>query len=236
MLDLFCGAGGAGRGYANAGFRLHGVDIRKIRIHYPYEYTSMDAITFLETQDLSKYTAFHASPPCQPYSKASRDDKYGKKALDMLPRVRQLLKATGKPYIIENVEGAPLRKGDTVKLCGSAFPPLKVIRHRLFESNIPSLKGTTCAHDSFGPKIYPRVNGFSKTETYSVTYHSYLTVVGNRHKGDVSAEVRREAMGIDWEMSDREVVQAIPPPYTEYLGKQLMEHLGVREHAKQGEA
>ena len=137
----------------------------------------------------------------------------------MLPRLRELLQATGKPYIIENVPGAPLV--DPVRVCGSAFPSLKVMRHRIFESNVP-LKGTVCDHDSFGPPIYPRVQSFSGKPV--ITMHSYMTVTGNVRKGGCTAEQWKEGMGIDW-MTIRTLVQAIPPPYTEFLGKQLLEHI-----------
>ena len=48
--------------------------------------------------------------------------------------MRERLLAAGVPYVIENVKGAPLL--DPIVLCGTMFPGLRVLRHRLFESNV----------------------------------------------------------------------------------------------------
>ena len=127
LLDLFCGAGGAAMGYHRAGFDVVGVDINP-QPHYPFTFHQGDAMTW----PLDGFDAIHASPPCQHYAavtrwRGSRDDHP-----DLLPAIRDRLDATGLPWVIENVPGAPMR-ADLV-LCGSAFG-LTVRRHRWFESN-----------------------------------------------------------------------------------------------------
>ena len=138
ILDLFCKAGGAAKGYYEAGFEVLGVDIEP-QPNYPYDFIQMDAIEFLKTQDLSKFDAIHASPPCQAHSKcrqlseARNNGKYGEHK-DFICVTRELLDEIGKPYIIENVDGAPLI--NPIALYGSQFDNLYTQRKRLFESNI----------------------------------------------------------------------------------------------------
>jgi len=207
ILDIFCGAGGASKGYHVAGFDVEGVDIKHGK-RYPFSYHRMDFHT-LEVKMLQKYDFVHASPPCQTFSITKNLRKAQGKStnkLDLLAPTRALLQASGVPYVIENVPGAPLI--DPVLICGSAFN-LKVRRHRLFESNLP-LKGTTCNHKTQGRPV--GIYGSMKDEIPNGgrTAHSMLEA--------------NEAMGIDW-MIWSELVEAIPPHYTEYLGKQLLERL-----------
>jgi DNA (cytosine-5)-methyltransferase 1 len=136
ILDLFCGAGGAGMGYHRAGFDVVGVDLAP-QPHYPFEFSQSDALAWLDyplTLGL-RFDAIHASPPCQAYSAMSAcrpglADQYP----DLVAPTRELLEATGLPYVIENVPRAPLR--DPVTLCGHMFG-LPLYRHRLFEANFP---------------------------------------------------------------------------------------------------
>ena len=138
ILDLYCKAGGAAKGYYDAGFEVVGVDIEP-QPNYPYDFIHMDAIEFLKTQDLSKFDAIHASPPCQAHSKcrqlskARNNGQYGDHK-DFIAVTRELLDKIGKPYIIENVQGAPLI--NPIALYGSQFDNLYTQRKRLFESNI----------------------------------------------------------------------------------------------------
>lgn len=138
ILDLFCKAGGAGEGYHRAGFEVAGVDIFP-QPNYPYTFFQSDAIEFLKTNDLSEFDAIHASPPCQAHTKAQalskgrNNGKYGEHP-DFIPQTREILKKIGKPYIIENVDGAPLV--NPIALYGSQFKNLYTQRKRLFESNI----------------------------------------------------------------------------------------------------
>lgn len=140
ILDLFCKAGGAAMGYKQAGFdEIVGVDVVS-QPNYPFEFVCMDAIEFLKTQDLSSFDAIHASPPCQAHSKcrqlseARNGGQYGDHE-DFIARTRELLDEIGKPYIIENVEGSPLK--NPISLYGSQFDNLYTQRRSLFESNIP---------------------------------------------------------------------------------------------------
>ncbi|MGH8010587.1 MAG: DNA cytosine methyltransferase, partial [Candidatus Binatia bacterium] len=148
LLDLFCGAGGAAMGYYNAGFRVIGVDVNPMP-RYPFEFHQYDAFDFLEAYGHG-FDAIHASPPCQHYSDLAHRNGNADDWPDLLSDVRIALASAGRPYVIENVEGAPL--SNPIWLCGVQFPGLRVIRHRGFESNfsIPSLP-----HEKH-PLVYPR--------------------------------------------------------------------------------
>lgn len=207
VLDLFCGAGGASKGYADAGFEVTGVDIKHGK-RYPFTYVRK-SIEDLSLDFVSAFDFIHASPPCQTFS-ITRNLRIaqGKSTnkLDWLPFTRDLLLASGKPYVIENVPGAPLH--NPILLCGSAFG-LKVRRHRLFESNLP-LIGTQCDHKRQGRPV--GIYGSMRDEIPGGGRTAYSM-------GEACA-----AMGIDW-MIWSELVEAIPPSYTAFLGKQIIERL-----------
>ena len=207
ILDIFCGAGGASMGYHEAGFEVEGVDIKHGK-RYPFPYYKLD-FNVLDPEALMVYDFIHASPPCQTFSITKNlRNAQGKSTnkVDLLEPTRKLLQASGVPYIIENVPGAPLI--NPVQVCGSSFG-LKVRRHRLFESNLP-LVGSTCDHKSQGRPV--GIYGSMKDE------------IPKGGKTADSIEQAREAMGIDW-MIWGELVEAIPPAYTKYLGKQILELL-----------
>jgi DNA (cytosine-5)-methyltransferase 1 len=203
LLDLFCGAGGASMGYARAGFEVTGMDIKHGK-RYPFKYIRKNVME-LRPEDLEEYDVIHASPPCQTFS-ATRHlrNAQGKTTSkqDLLAQVRSLLVVSGKPYVIENVKGAPLI--DAVQICGSAFG-LKVRRHRLFESNMP-LKGTECHHAQQGRPV--GIYGSMRDE-----------IPGGRHTAKTMSEAK-DAMGIEW-MIWSELVEAIPPDYTHHIGLQI---------------
>jgi len=207
LLDLYCKAGGASVGYARAGFEVIGVDIKKQK-RYPYQFIQADALDVLADKDfISQFDVIAASPPCQTHSATKHlRNAQGKSTnkVDLIPQTREGLIASGKIYIIENVPGAPLI--DPVVMCGSSFG-LKVRRHRQFESNV-KLTGLSCNHKLQGKPV--GVYGSMRDEIPSG---------GHTAK---SLEEAREAMGIDW-MLWGDLVEAIPPIYTEYLGKQIME-------------
>ena len=146
LLDLFCCAGGAARGYDEAGFDVFGVDIVE-QSNYPYPMIVDNALE-LSSSFLKKFDAIHASPPCQSYSDLAARNRNGDAWPRLVEPVREMLKASGKPYVIENVEGAPLL--DYVVLCGTMFPGLRVIRHRLFESNFPIAVPKHRKHPQYG--------------------------------------------------------------------------------------
>lgn len=204
VLDLFCGAGGASMGYVLAGYDVTGVDIKHGR-RYPWGYIRKDVMT-LTPEDLQGFDLIHASPPCQTYSATKHlRNAQGKTTSkqDLVEPVRELLIASGVPYVIENVEGAPLI--DPVQLCGSAFG-LRVRRHRLFESSMP-LKGTGCNHKEQGKPV--GIYGSMRDE-----------IPGGGHTAKTMDEANH-AMGINW-MIWGELVEAIPPAYTHYIGQQIM--------------
>ncbi len=212
LLDLFCCAGGAGLGYARAGFDVVGVDIEP-RPRYPFTFVQADAMS-LDLSFLQKFDAIHASPPCQSYSDLAKRNKNAEDWPRLIEPVRALLVASGKPYIIENVEGAPLI--NPTVLCGTMFPELRVIRHRLFETNFSVIVPTHHKH----PKVHTfdkRKSHFGKTDEWK----DFVQVTGG---GNCTLAAARDAMGIDW-MSKGEINEAIPPAYTEYIGRQLLAHL-----------
>ena len=192
LLDLCCKAGGAAMGYVRAGFEVVGVDIAP-QPHYPFRFIQADALTF----PLSGYDAYHASPPCQRFSRCKAMRRHEQRIYpDLVAPLRQRVLATGKPYVLENVPGAPLRSPLT--LCGRMFG-LKLLRHRWFESNVLLLSPGGCSHAGLQWR------------------RDFLTVAGHLSgKAEWPA-----AMGIDW-MISAELAQAIPPAYTAYIGCQLL--------------
>ncbi len=195
LLDLFCGAGGCAVGYHRAGFDVVGVDI-KPQPRYPFAFVEGDAIAYLHDADLSSFDAIHASPPCQAFTNARVIHK--RKHPDLLGPTRDLLQKTGLPWVIENVPGAPMR-ADAL-LCGSMFGQRKLIRHRCFEFNEPrAFLLPPCDHAK---------------ETISVFGHG-----GHVYHGVAEW---REIMGIDW-MTRDELAQAIPPAYTKWIGRRIMD-------------
>lgn len=207
LLDLYCKAGGAGKGYYLAGFEVVGVDIEP-QPRYPFEFVQADALDYAASYGW-RFDVIHASPPCQAHSWASAGVRNsGKKEYpDLLPHTRFILNLTGKPYVIENVIGAPMLS--PLVLCGTQFG-LRVFRHRQFESNVFLFApGAKCNHR--GLKV-----GFGEND--------FVSVAGHGGDGSNRFENWRAAMGIDW-MTKTELTQAIPPAYTEFIGRQLLQQL-----------
>jgi DNA (cytosine-5)-methyltransferase 1 len=214
LLDLFCGAGGAAAGYARAGFAVTGVDRLRQR-HYPFAFVRGDALDYLAAHG-REYDLIHASPPCQRYSATgSLPGAHPDWHDDLVGPVRALLVASGVPYIIENVPGAPLRA--PVLLCGTMFAGLRVIRHRLFESGLPLAAPPHPAHTE---RILRRPYAVRLT-SYGGQPGDMVTVAGHQF----SRASGSAAMGIDW-MQRHELAQAVPPAYTEHLGRQALALLG----------
>ncbi len=220
LLDLFCKAGGAGRGYADAGFEVVGVDIEPQR-RYPYEFIQASAFEVLEdAKFMAGFVAVHASPICKVHTdlKAFSAEHH----TNQIPQTRELLEATGLPYVIENVEGAPLT--DPVVLCGSMFG-LGVLRHRLFELGRWKGEQPTCDHagQAAASPMYPVKRYHSGRPV--ITMSPVVGVYGRgQGLGPGEVELWKKAMGIDWMVRD-ELSQAIPPAYTRHLGEQLLDHL-----------
>lgn len=203
LLDLFCCEGGAGVGYADAGFDVVGVDIEP-QPRYPLDFHQGDAVEFLREHG-GEFDAIHASPPCQRWTVAQR--LQGNDHPDFITPIRQLLKDLGKPYVIENVMEAPLI--DPVILCGAMFDGLSVYRHRQFESNFPIVVPEHPQHVAKLTKMGRPVRD-----------GEFMHVVGN-FSGVAKA---RQAMGMPWASRDG-LREAIPPAYTEFIGRQLFRHI-----------
>lgn len=211
LLDLFCGAGGAGMGYFRAGFDVTGIDIKPQK-RYPFEFIQGDALEYLAEYG-SEYDVIHASPPCQVYS-VTNSMSNGNHP-DLVDDTRDLLLATGKPFVIENVPGAPLN--NPVVLCGSMFG-LPLIRHRLFECEPPIwFPPGPCQCSHLYTNASRGISSFAKGATA-------ICVAGNNYVVDDG----RLAMGIDW-MSGDELSQAIPPAYTEFIGKHMIKCIKARQ-------
>ena len=210
-LDLFCGAGGVSKGLANAGFTVEGVDIEN-QPNYPFERWKTCAIRFLKDHLIQKqrYDFYWASPPCQAFTAYKRRKDHVHPKENLIPVVRELLERTGRHYVIENVGGAPLIPEMTVKLCGSMFR-LDVQRHRFFE-NTWGIKQSECNHSVWTPRFAPATNRKNLRKTVEVGVWR------------IPLEVQQKAMGIDW-MNLKELSQAIPPAYSEHIGKDLIQTL-----------
>ena len=203
LLDLFSGAGGCAKGYQLAGFHVTGVDIKAQPRYAGDEFIQGDALKYLAAHG-HEYDAIHASPPCQGYSKARH--LQGNDHPMLVEAARELLQATGKPYVIENVQCAPLI--NPITLVGSMFG-LLTMRPRLFECNFPVpfvlAPPAAAKHAKMGRR--PQEG-------------EYVHAVG--HMSDVAYCGR--ALEIDW-MTQGELAQAIPPSYCKFIGKHLMESL-----------
>ena len=205
-LDLFCCAGGAAMGLHRAGFDVTGVDINP-QPRYPFEFIQGDALA----QDLSQYDFVWASPPCQAHSSLTSLTSKRNNA-DLIPATRAKTKQWGGIYIIENVAARVLE--NPVRLCGTHFG-LHVARHRYFESNVPLVGLGGCDHRG--------------KELYTVLTKSCRKIGDMR--GPSSHEKGKAAMGIDW-MTQHELGEAIPPAYSEYLGRQVIQHIESAREAR----
>lgn len=224
LLDLFCGAGGAAMGYHRAGFDVVGVDNRP-QPHYPFEFVQADALIQLEWLILNgglDFDALHASPPCQRYSTATKRNGTQDEHPDLIAPIRELLKAAGLPYVIENVEGAPLIEPWLV--CGTErglrADGYRLRRHRLFEANWPLVTpGCGCTPQATWGVPVMDVTGGGPTKARRRDGGG-----GRPFKG--TADQARAIMGMPW-ATKAELNEAIPPAYTELIGHQLMQHLRV---------
>lgn len=207
LLDLFCGAGGAAMGYHRAGFDVVGVDINP-QPNYPFEFHRGDALAYLAEHGRG-FDAIHASPPCQAFTLAAAGGvRKSAGHPELIEPVRALLRNIGAPYAIENVPQAPLV--DPVTLCGTSFG-LPIIRHRSFECST-FFMAPTC-----GYRPTARVS-HGGTTTYPYARKSW------------GPAWRKHVLPVVWPwMTVRESGQAIPPAYTEFIGRQLLDH--IREAA-----
>lgn len=206
VLDLFCGAGGASMGLHRAGFEVVGVDIAP-QPRYPFTFHQDDALTF----PLDGFDFIWASPPCQRFSDLGHRNGNAHEWPDLIEPIRRRLKQSSARYVIENVERSPLI--DPIMLCGTMFPKLRVLRHRLFEANfrIPQP-----AH-----REHPRVHTFDKRKSHFGKTDEMVDFVQVTGGGNSTLKAARDAMGIDW-MSKGEINEAIPPAYAEHIGRAIL--------------
>lgn len=210
LLDLFCCAGGAGMGYHRAGFDVVGVDIEP-QPRYPFLFVQDDALDFL-ARNWRHFDAIHASPPCQEYTPlhALHPDK---RYPTLIEPTRELVESTGLPFVIENVMSAPLHKDRSVVLCGDNMG-LRTVRHRRFEYG----GGLVLDQLAHRPHRAPTATS-RRRERWAAGWHVSIT-------GDVGTYVGPEAMGINW-MNGAELCEAVPPAYTEHIGRQLVAALST---------
>jgi DNA (cytosine-5)-methyltransferase 1 len=213
LLDLFGGCGGAARGYMRAGFDVTSIDIR--RAEHWGDLRVMDWEAALDEFDLSCFAAIHASPPCQGYTAMNHTAKDEYPLL--IPQVRERLKATGLPYVIENVAGAPIRRD--LMLCGEQFG-LRVLKHRYFE--LGRWSSPYLRHE----RHRGRVSGWRHKEWIDGPYFQVHGDGGSRG----TVEQWQHAMGITWTRSRHELSEAIPPAYTEWIGGHLMSFVPRYSH------
>jgi DNA (cytosine-5)-methyltransferase 1 len=232
LLDLFCGAGGAAVGYARAGFEVVGVD-HKAQPRYPFEFVQADALEFCDFYNLDadvdelRFDAIHASPPCQAHTTMSnrwrgaggRADEH----VNLIPETRELLQATGLPWVIENVPGAKAELRSPVVINGPNVGLYRLDRPRLFEASFMLLVPN---HQ----KAVDPIGVYGKAPDGRLLFKR---VDGSEQRAARSLEEGREVMGIDW-MSWDELREAIPPAYTELIGHQLMQHVREKSPMQEG--
>lgn len=228
LLDLFAGEGGAAAGYVAAGWDVVGVDLDAARLrHYPYESVKADAIEYL-LEHGHKFDAVHASPTCTGYSRGTaaipdRFERYDR----LIAATREALHEVGGPYVIENVADARSELINPMLLCWSMFndpgsvldddgTPLRMERHRLFESNVPLVAPASCNH----PRDIQVAGAYGgarrdKWEAKHVRKGGYVPP---------SLDVLRRLTGLDW-ATEKGCFLSIPPAYTEHVGRQLLAHV-----------
>lgn len=204
LLDLFCCCGGISKGFHDAGWECVGVDIKDDH-NYPYEFIQEDVFN-LPPLFFKQFDLIHASPPCQQFSWSAKQwiNKGYQFEPDLVDKTRQLLDSAIRPYIIENVVGAPVRNDLT--LCGEMFG-LRVLRHRIFE-----IKGFTVLqppHQKHKPPI-----------DHNHSYYVNLTGHGGQSYS-FKLEDWQKAIGIDWVDNKEHLTQMIPPKYAEYIANYI---------------
>jgi DNA (cytosine-5)-methyltransferase 1 len=219
-LDLYCCQGGAARGYQLAGFEVFGVDIASQPRYVGDRFRCGDAIETLRAVvrdggiwetglGMHRFDAVHASPPCQIYKKGTL--RTTRPVHDLIGPTRDLLNSVGLPWVIENVMDAPLDPDRSIVLCANTFG-LRTYRHRRFEYG----KHLELVAPEHLPHV-KRAPNRRRRERWLAGDHASIT-------GDVGTYVGPEAMNIDW-MTGNGLSEAIPPAYTEWVGRQLMAHL-----------
>lgn len=213
-LDGYCCAGGAGDGLTRAGFEVHGVDLED-QPEYPHSFGRVDFLT-IPVNELRFYDLLWASPPCQNDTAYKRRPGHVRAVPQLIPQTRELLKASGVPYIIENVPGAPLE--NLITLCGSMFG-LDVKRHRIFECSFP-VTPPPCRHELW-TNSYPGATNRAPNSRKTVEVGVYR----------IPLETQRQAMGVDRPVSLGKLSQMVPPAFAQWLGYQAALHILTNRRA-----
>ena len=209
LLDLFCGEGGAGKGYQDAGFEITGVDNDPANgKRYPAwpmmgGFITADAIEYVREYG-REYDAIHASPPCQAFTLCQRSPEQYHHWRERPPH-KGVLDAGGL-WVIENVPGAPLN--DPIELCGAMFG-LQTYRHRWFETSFP-----------LTPPPHPEHVAATTKMGRAPIDGEFMHIVGNF----IGVDRGRKVMGMPW-ASREGLREAVPPAYTEHIGHQLAAHV-----------
>ena len=198
-LDLFCCQGGASYGLDAAGFQVVGIDIVP-QPNYPFPFIRADAITTLPVG----FDFIWASPPCQKHTLAQRIQ--GNDHPDLIEPTRAMLRASGIPYVIENVVGAPLE--NPVMLCGAMFH-LLTYRHRNFECSFP----VEAPH-------HPRHQAPNRKMGRPVQDGEMMHIVGNFS----GVQRARDIMGTQW-MNRDGLREAIPPAFAKFIALEALKHI-----------
>lgn len=208
LLDLYCGAGGAAMGYYRAGFTdIVGVDnVARHERNYPFNFVHADALEYA-SDHAHEFDLIHASPPCQAYSPhvtgRRKDDE------KLIAATREVL--AGHRYVIENVPGAWFEMENPILLCGVMFG-LPISRHRLFEINPSTLETPDHPPCVGAAGLYAAMRGWDVRD---------MRVAGSGRRQGTQWRWG-EVMGIDWYMTIREMAEAIPPAFTEYIGRKII--------------
>lgn len=218
VIDAYCGAGGAARGYQHAGFEVYGIDINPQPDYCGDLFIQGDVLEVLPRLNLSRVSLLHGSPPCQSSTALTKGTNKGRVYPELIEPTRELFLTTGLPFVIENVQGAKVRRD--VVLCGEMFG-LDVVRHRYFE-----IEGAFVEQPEHVPHR-GRVRGWNHG-----VYHDgpYFAVYGEGG-GKGSIQEWQDAMGIHWTSDRKAIAEAIPPAYTEYIGRQLLAAMGEIDEA-----
>ncbi len=229
VLDTYCKAGGASSGYADAGFDVTGVDIEP-QPNYPFTFHQADAITYIRDHG-HEYDLIVGSPPCQGYSVTRhRRDHKGEHHPKLINATREAMIATGRPYVIENVEGSQTDLINPIKICGSSLG-LRLRRHRFFESSFPII-GTPCDHlwqrqsKIYTVRLAATRNGGSRLSGTVPIFGNCQLLFDGKPNAARELMICREVMETPW-MTKWEMNQAIPPAYTRHIGRQALHFLST---------